>query len=77
MYFYTKIAAGFYWFTSSLYDVKTTVHENNTRLSHIEGELHEIQQNLRTYIEEEKQLRQSVHEELTELMRLRSLQERA
>ena len=74
IYLYGKIKSGVYWVASYLYDVKSTVKENHARLEHIEEELQEIQKNIRTYLEEEKELRKSVHEELVELIRLRSIQ---
>lgn len=76
MYLYGKITSGFFWITSYIYDVKTTVKENHNRLEHMEEEIQEIKKNIRTYLEEEKELRKSVHEELVELIRLRSIQER-
>jgi hypothetical protein len=77
MYLYGKITSGFFWITSYIYDVKSTVQDNHVRLEHIEEEMKEIQKTIRTYLEEEKELRKSVHEELVELIRLRSIQERS
>ncbi len=76
MYLYGKITSGLYWLTTYLYDVKRTVKENHVCVVHMEEEMKEIHKTIRSYLDEEKELRTSVHKELVELIRLRSIQER-